>query len=209
MAFRAVIDGQCQSPVALLRDHPIVHIAQPIQFSLQAKCRNPCDLVNDIHDFVAQLVHRDVPFIYQAEYEFGLTTPADGITVLVVLWTVEQAFLGKVLCDLLSHIGGFLPGQPIIAFHVNPKLIDRRDDRQVKFLRECKIFATASGSDMYNACTLGSAHLFPGDDCVNNALFGWKFVEWTAILPTNKVTTYECFYHMVVSFVTSFESLQY
>src|SRR5205807_603541 len=33
----AVVDGQSQSPVAFLRDHPVVHIAQPVQFTLKTE----------------------------------------------------------------------------------------------------------------------------------------------------------------------------
>ena len=52
-ALRAVVDGQCQPPVAFLGDHPIIHVTQPVQFTIQAKVGNPGDLADNIHDFVA------------------------------------------------------------------------------------------------------------------------------------------------------------
>ena len=53
----AVVDGQSQSPVAFLRDHPVVHIAQPVQFTLKTEGRYPVDLAYDIHDLVTKLLH--------------------------------------------------------------------------------------------------------------------------------------------------------
>src|SRR5713101_3445520 len=58
----------------------------------------------------AQLTHRDIPLIDQAEDQFGLATPADRIAVLVGLRAVEQPFLGEVLCDLPPYVSGRLPG---------------------------------------------------------------------------------------------------
>src|SRR6266704_3913913 len=71
---------------------------------------NPGGFAHNIHDFIAQLIHRDIPLIDQAEDQFRLTTPADRIAVLVGLRAVEQPFLGKVLCNVLSYVSGRLPG---------------------------------------------------------------------------------------------------
>ena len=162
--------------------------------------------MDNVHNFIAQLVHRNVPFIYQPEDQFSFTTPADGIAVLVVLWTVEQTLLDEILCNVLSYFRSFLSGQPIVAFHIDSKFVDWCNDRQVKFLRESIVFAATTWSDMYDACTFGCAHLFPWNDRMNNALLGRKLVEWAAILPTNQVTANECFHHMIVPLITSFES---
>ena len=102
-ALRAVVDGQRQSPVAFLGDHPVVHVAQPVHLAFQAEGWDPPGLTDHAHDLVAQLIHRDVPLIHQAEDQFRLTTPADGIAVFVALRAVEQAFLGQVLRDGLRY----------------------------------------------------------------------------------------------------------
>ena len=59
----------------------------------------------DVHDLVAQLFHGDEPLIHQAEDQLGLTAPAGGVAVLVVLRAVQQPLLRQVLCDWLSDIG--------------------------------------------------------------------------------------------------------
>src|SRR5450755_1804622 len=57
--LRTIEDWQREAPVALLGDHPIVHVAQPVQFAIQAERWYPGDLLHDFHDLVAQLIHRD------------------------------------------------------------------------------------------------------------------------------------------------------
>src|SRR5207302_5448355 len=41
----ALPDGQGQPPVALLADHPIAHVLEPVQFALQAELGDPADLL--------------------------------------------------------------------------------------------------------------------------------------------------------------------
>ena len=56
-AVLAIEDGQRQTPVALLADHPVVHVAQPVEFALLAEVGNPADVVGDVHHRLAQAVH--------------------------------------------------------------------------------------------------------------------------------------------------------
>ena len=53
-AGAAVVDRQRQPPVALLADHPVVHVAEPVELPLVAEVRDPADLVDHVHDLVAQ-----------------------------------------------------------------------------------------------------------------------------------------------------------
>src|SRR6202165_1261978 len=135
-ALWAIVDGQSQAPVAFLGDHPIVHVTQPIQFTIEAKGRDPGDLAYHIHDFIAQLLHRDEPLIYQAEDQFGMAAPACRIAVFIILLAVEQPFLDQVISNLLSYIGRALSCQPVVAREVDPKLVYRRYNSQVKFFAE-------------------------------------------------------------------------
>jgi hypothetical protein len=83
-AGRAVVDRQRQPPVALLADHPVVHVAEPVELPLIAEIGDPADLVDDFHDLVAKtpvdllggerlarlvvdLAHADVPLVDQPE----------------------------------------------------------------------------------------------------------------------------------------------
>ncbi len=47
-------DRQGQAPIAFLGDHPVVHIAQPVEFAFVTELGDPADLVDHIHDLVAQ-----------------------------------------------------------------------------------------------------------------------------------------------------------
>ena len=67
----AVVDRQREAVVALLRDHPVVHVLQPVQLARQAEVRDPADLLRDVGDLVAQLVHADEPLVDQAEDELA------------------------------------------------------------------------------------------------------------------------------------------
>src|SRR5205814_10279640 len=41
----AVVDRQGQAPVALLADHPVVHVHEPVELAVIAEARDPADLV--------------------------------------------------------------------------------------------------------------------------------------------------------------------
>ena len=83
-ARAAVVDRQRQAPVALLADHPVVHVAEPVELALVAEVGDPADPVDDLHDLVAQAgvdllgrqrlarlvvdrAHADVPLVDEAE----------------------------------------------------------------------------------------------------------------------------------------------
>src|SRR5258708_17912649 len=90
-ALLTIIDRQSQSPVALLGDHPVVHVAQPVQFALQAKGWNPGCLARSLHDLVTQLVPGDVPFVDQAQAQFCHAARPDRLPELTAIWAVKPA----------------------------------------------------------------------------------------------------------------------
>src|SRR3989337_3295 len=107
-ARRAVVDRQRQAPVALLADHPVVHVQEPVELPLVAERRDPADLVDDLHDLVAEagvhlgraeLVpravihgpHRDEPLVDQPEQERGAAPPAMRLAMGVRLEVIEEA----------------------------------------------------------------------------------------------------------------------
>ena len=53
-AGRAVVDRKGQPPVALLADHPVVHVQEPVELALVPEPGDPPDPVHDLHDLVAQ-----------------------------------------------------------------------------------------------------------------------------------------------------------
>ncbi len=97
-ARRAVVDRQGQPPVALLADHPVVHVQQPVEFALVAEAGDPADLVDHFHDLVAQarvdlfareplaglvvdLAHADEPLVHQPEDKRRAAAPAVRVPV--------------------------------------------------------------------------------------------------------------------------------
>jgi len=142
----AVVDRQRQAPVALLRDHPVVHVQEPVELPLVAEVRDPPDPVDDLHDLVAearvdlrrrQLVawpvvdraHRDVPLVDEPEQERRLAPPAVRVAVAVGLEVVEEATPLEVVDDLLGDVRRVLPAQPAEPLVVPAALVDRPDRR--------------------------------------------------------------------------------
>src|SRR5205823_4142828 len=130
----------------------------------QAECRNPGDLTHDIHDLVTQVLHRDEPFIDQAEDEFSLTAPASRIAVFVILFAIKQALLLQILSDRFPNLCGILACEPVKPFYVDAELVDGCYDCEIELFREAKVLTATTGSDVNDACTLARADLFPGYD---------------------------------------------
>ena len=132
----ALPDGQRQPPVALLADHPVVHVAQPVHLAGMAESGIQLDLVDHIHDlvaqaalfflrghllarFVVQFAHADEPLVHQAEDQLGVAAPADRVAVGVRFDLVEHALSLQVLEDRLGHIRDVHAGQPAEACRRN------------------------------------------------------------------------------------------
>ena len=101
-AVVALVDRQREAPVALLRDHPVLHVVEPVDLSLEAEARHPPDLPSDIHHLVPKLIHRDEPLIHQPPHELRPAAPAEGVAVGVVLNLVEDALLFKAVVYRLA-----------------------------------------------------------------------------------------------------------
>src|SRR3990170_6689235 len=113
----AVVDRQRQAPVALLADHPVVHVQEPVELPLVAERRDPADLVDDLHDLVAEArvhlgraelvpravvdgAHRDEPLVDQPEQERGAAPPAVRVAMGVRLEVIEEPPPLEVVDDL-------------------------------------------------------------------------------------------------------------
>src|SRR5262245_28016476 len=83
-------DGQRQSPIAFLEDHPVAHVAQPVEFALQAPLWNPAGRARGVHDALAP-AHVDEPLVYQAVDQLGPAAPTMWISVQIALTSHEQA----------------------------------------------------------------------------------------------------------------------
>ena len=176
-------DGQGQAPVAFLGDHPIMHIPQPIQLAFMTKLRDPADLVDHIHDLVAQgfffllsgdllawfvieLAHADEPLIHQAEDQFGLAAPAGGVAVGIGFDVVEHAFLFQVFEDRVGDIRDMRAGKPAKPIHKIAFVLNRGQQREVVFFAQLEVLRAAARGDMDDARTFALADFIPQDDLV-------------------------------------------
>ena len=54
VALITFVDGECQPPVTFLRDHPIMHISQPVEFAGESERGIPLGFIQDnLHHLVA------------------------------------------------------------------------------------------------------------------------------------------------------------
>src|SRR5690606_33887 len=87
---------QRQAPVALLGDHPVVHVFEPVELPLEAELWNPPDLLRDLLDLLAPRIDGDEPLLDQAEDQIGPTAPARRVAVSVWVGVVEQSLLPQI-----------------------------------------------------------------------------------------------------------------
>ncbi len=159
-------DRQRQSPVALLRDHPVVHVAEPVKLAVFAEFRYPADLLGDGQQRPAQPIHADVPLIHQPEDERRGAAPALRVAVRVFLQPIEAAFDFQVFDDRLGDFGDVPARQPAEAFDVHAVLVERGDDGQAVLFVELIVLGAAARGDVDDAGALGLADLLPQDDAV-------------------------------------------
>ncbi len=173
-------DRQSQSPIALLGDHPILHIAQPIHLSRIAELGDPLDLIHHVHDLIAQaggfflfrdlfarlvveLAHADKPFVDQAEDQRCATAPADGIAMRVLVDPVEQVLVLQVVENIVGDIVDVAPGQPIKAVLEDAVFFQRCQRRQIVDLAQIEVLGATARCDVHDAGTFLLADLFPRD----------------------------------------------
>ena len=179
----AVVDRQRQPVVALLGDHPVAHVEEPVQLPLVAEARDPPDPVHDLHDLVAKrgvhlrlrqlvprpvvdLAHADVPLVNESEQERRAAAPAVRIAVAVRLDVVEEPPLLEVGQDRLADVGGLAPAQPVEPRVVPAVLVDRPDHRQADLATQLVVLRTAARGDVDDPGPLLLADLGPGDHAV-------------------------------------------
>ncbi len=182
-AGRAVVDRQRQAVVALLGDHPVAHVEEPVQLPLVAEARDPPDPVHDLHDLVAEggvhlllrqlvarpvvdLAHADVPLVHEAEQERRAAAPAVRVAVAVRLEVVEEPPLLEVVTGSPRDVGGLAPAQPVEPVVVAPVLVDRPDHRQADLAAQLVVLRAAARGDVDDPGPLLLADLVPGDHAV-------------------------------------------
>ncbi len=161
----AVEDRERQPVVALLRDHPVAHVQEPVELALVAEGRDPPDPVDDLHDLVAEaavhllrgqgltrlvvdLAHADEPLVDEPEQERRLAAPAVRVAVGVRLEVVEEVPALEIVDDRLGNGGRLAPGEPAEPLEIAAVLVDRADDREPERLPELVVLGAAAGGDV-------------------------------------------------------------
>src|SRR5439155_7171230 len=106
IALAADPDRERQAVVALLADHPVAHVSEPVELALLETdaLRQPLDLARHLGDRLAQRIHADEPLIHQAENELRAAPPAARIAVQVAVAGNQQAPALKVGGDYQPHL---------------------------------------------------------------------------------------------------------
>ena len=159
VAAGAGVDRQGQAVVALLRDHPVGHVAQPVQLARQPELRDPADLPRHRHHRLAQLVHRDEPLVDEAEDQLAVAAPADGVAMAVLLGAIEQPFLPQRLEDRRRYLAGEASLQEAEALDVVAEVVERGDGRQVELFAQGEVVLAAARRDVDDAGALLLAHV--------------------------------------------------
>jgi len=154
-------ERQRQPPVPLLGDHPVVHVAEPVQLALQPERWNPPNLPGDVHHVMAQFVHADEPLVHQAKDEFRLAAPADRIAVSIVRHVVEKPLVPEGVEDRLPHILDVPARQPAEPVDKHALLIERSDQWQPVLFPQAKVLGATSRRDVHDAGALGLTHGVP------------------------------------------------
>ncbi len=190
IAVGAGPDRQRQAVVALLADHPVGHVPEPVELALlQADARRqPGGPPGRVAQLGPQRIHGDEPLVDQAEDDLGAAAPADRVRVAVLLAGHQQPLALEVLGHLPRQVGaigvigaGIAAGLPAEALLEAAELVDRIDHRQVELLRQREVLLAAARGDVHDAGPLLVRHLVPGDDPVLHALRRRQLVERAAV----------------------------
>ena len=167
-------DGQRQAPVALLRDHPVAHVAQPVALAGLAvdALREERDLVGDLHDVAAEaglgqpLAHVQKPLVHEPVDQLGLAAPAVRVAVDVALDGEQPVALFQLLEDDVGGrgVGGEVPRERAEAVREAAVVAQRRDRRQAVLLAPGEVDAAAAGGRVDDAGALPFGHVVAAAD---------------------------------------------
>ena len=184
---RARIERQRQPVVAAARDVPVAHVAQPVVHALAHVLRHPLDLRVLLEQLRPDLVDRDEPVVGDPEDQRRVAAPAVRVGVRVQPGLDEEPGFAEPADDLVGRVGGREAVQPAVVVVEAPRLVDRRQHRQVVHLRELEVLAAAAGRDVDEAGALVHRHVVPRDDAVLDLRPWSEIVERSLVPPTDEL----------------------
>ena len=124
-----------------------------------------------------------------------LAAPAVRVIVLVHLALV----IDVAPAEFFEHVVGDLAGEPAgeepVAWHVNARLVNRRQHGQVQLLREVEILLAAPRRDVHDAGSLSGGDLLPRDHAMRGLDLGrpGQVVERPFVLQAEQAAAGELF----------------
>ncbi len=163
---------------------PVAHRVEPIDLAVVAEAGVPPDLVDDVHDLVAQagvllrlrqrlarllvdLAHGDVPLVDDAEKQRRAAAPAVRVAVCIGLEVVVEVERLELLDDLGRDARGILAAELTEPREVVAGLVEGRDDRQLELLAQREVLGPAARGDVDDGGAFVLTHLVPFDDAVD------------------------------------------
>ena len=166
----AGVDRQRQPEVALARDVPVAHVAEPVVHPLPVLQRRPLDLLVRVQERLPQLVAADEPVVDDAEDERRLAAPADRVPVHDPALGDEQAAVAERFRHARLHLGRGEAGELAVGRGHPPRLVDRREHRQAVHARELEVLGARARRDVDDAGALLERDLVPRDHAVRDVL---------------------------------------
>ena len=132
-------DRQGEAPEALLGDHPVAHVVEPLQLALHAvdAVGPPADRGGAFFDPLPP-VHVDEPFIDKPEHEFVAGSPAEGVNVRILLDGEQESLFFQRIKDHLGRGGvdGVFASERSEAFAVGAVGLEGGDDHEAELLAD-------------------------------------------------------------------------
>ncbi len=187
VAALAGIERQRQAEVALARDVPVAHVAQPVVHPLLVLRRCPFDGRIRVEHRLPDLVRGDEPVVHDAKDERGLAAPADWIAVHDRPLRDEDASLaqrfGHTRCDLSRREAG----EVAVRRKHSPGLVDRREHGKVVDAGELEVLGARARCDVNDAGSLVERDVVPRDHAVNDTGLRLELVERAGVLETDEL----------------------
>ena len=187
VALGAHVERQRQAPVALARDAPVAHVAEPVLHALAVVRGRPLDGAVGLDHRLAHLVRRDEPLVDDAEDQLGAAAPADRVAVRVGLLAEQPAVAAEVVDDPLGGLVRVHAVQPAVVVVERAGVVDRRQHGQAVAHAELEVLGAAARRDVDDARALVERDVVPADHAMLDVLLHGQVVEAGRVRPADEL----------------------